>query len=149
MHFHITDERTVNLYRQSSTLWFLPALDPSREPDSNPLDFIMASDARLPGPRPGRSRGAFPADSFPVFIPTAHRLLEAYIRLMLRADGTIQQTFWQAMISYIGEYVDGDGYLDGSHLETRCGQFYYRLKSGEKPPRVLFEELAISFAGEN
>ncbi|KFY29797.1 hypothetical protein V493_02244 [Pseudogymnoascus sp. VKM F-4281 (FW-2241)] len=74
-HFHIDSEMTVSIYAQSSRLWFLPCLALNQIVYSP--DFILASDSRRPPPRPGRGHGAFHASAFPVYIPTAHRLLEA------------------------------------------------------------------------
>lgn len=146
-HFHFGSEHTVSFYKQSSALSFLPSLRLSSKSTISSPDFILASDSHLPPPRPGRGHGAFASDSSPVYIPTAHRLLEAYIR---RLAGTTPDSkykwFWKAMINYIEEYVDGDGLLDEESLETRCRVFYSGYKSNKVPFMILAKDLRASFA---
>ena len=50
------------------------------------------------------------------------------------------------MVTYIEEYVDGDGLLDEARLESRCRVFYSGLKTCEKPVALLLEDLKASFA---
>jgi len=110
-------------------------------------DVILASDSHLPSPRPGRGHGAFRTDSSPVFIPSAHRLLEAYIRLLARASPENPHFYhWMGMINYVEEYVDGDGYLNEASLEPRCREFYSGMKSGKIPVRALMKDLKASFS---
>lgn len=143
-HFHIDSEMTVSIYAQSSTLWFLPCLALNQIVCSP--DFILAPDSSLPPPRPGRGHGAFNTSPFPVYIPTAHRLLEAFVRLVMRSLKGQHRCFAIAMITYIGEYVDGDGLLDERRVESRCREFYSGLKNGRKPMRSLVRDLEASFA---
>ncbi|KFY36119.1 hypothetical protein V494_05301 [Pseudogymnoascus sp. VKM F-4513 (FW-928)] len=145
VHFHIDAEMTVSIYTQYSTLWFLPELILNKITHSP--DFILASDSRLPPPRPGRGRGAFHASPFPVYIPTAHRLLEAFICLILRPPDGKYRCFAIAMVTYIGEYVDEDGLLNEEKVESRCKEFYSGLKNGRKPMRSLVEDLKAGFEG--
>lgn len=78
-------------------------------------------------------------------VPSAHCLLEAYIRLIASTHGRAYEYFWMAMLTYIEEYVDGDGLLDEANLDTRCRVFYQGLKSCERPVATLLEELEASF----
>ncbi|KFZ06729.1 hypothetical protein V501_07116 [Pseudogymnoascus sp. VKM F-4519 (FW-2642)] len=127
-HFHVGPRTTISIYKQSSTFWSIPSLTLERLVCSH--DIILASDSRLPPPRPGRGSGVFHEGYFPVYIPTAHRL------------------YWGlAMITYIEEYVDGDGLLDEAVVEDRCRRFYSGMKLGEIPMASLLKELEASFAG--
>lgn len=87
-HFHIDPEVTVSIYGQSASLWFLPSLSKSmNEKNAAHNDIMLASDPRLPSKRLGRGHGAFRDATFPVYIPTAHRLLESYLRSIARDRG--------------------------------------------------------------
>ncbi|CAG8949742.1 hypothetical protein HYFRA_00004062 [Hymenoscyphus fraxineus] len=140
-HFHIDSEFTVSLYGQSTTLWFLPSLTQSTQS----VDIISASDSRLPTKRPGRGHGGFRHTTFPVQIPTAHRLLDSYIRSIAIARRGLYVGFFLAMITYIEGYVDGDGSLDISRLEGRCREFYSGFISFRKPTIALLNELEAAF----
>jgi hypothetical protein len=129
-HFHMHSEMTVSIYTQSSTLWFLPSLE-LKQITGSP-DIILASDSRLPPPRPGRGHGAFQAGPFPVYVPTAHRLLEAFVRLVAGSHEGRYRYFGLAMITYIEEYVDADGLLEEARLGNRCREFYSELKSEQE-----------------
>ena len=109
-------------------------------------NIILVSDPRLPSKRPGRGYGAFRGTTFPVYIPTAHRLLESYIRGISRARRGQNEGFFLAMVTYIDEYVDGDGLLDKKMLEHRCREFYQGFISFQKPTIVLLNELEAAFA---
>ncbi|OBT92627.1 hypothetical protein VE01_09832 [Pseudogymnoascus verrucosus] len=143
-HFHIDAEMTVSIYTQSSTLWFLPGLALNQIFCSP--DFILASDSRLPPPRPGRGHGAFQNSPLPVYIPIAHRLLEAFVRLVTKSPNRKYKCFAIAMVTYIGEYVDGDGLLDEANVKRWCREFYSGLKNGRRPMRSLVKDLEASFA---
>ena len=113
-------------------------------------DFISfrsraASDSRLPPPRPRRGHVGFKASAYPVRVPTAHRLLEAYVRLIARTHGAAYEYFFMSMVNYIEDYVDRDGYLDDFSLESRCKAFYSGLKNSTKPIAILLEELHANF----
>jgi hypothetical protein len=144
-HFHIDSDFTVSLYGQSSTLWFLPPLAESVNTKSYIGDIILASDPRLPLKRPGRGHGAFRDATLPVYIPAAHRLLESFIRSIAKARRGINEGFFLSMVTYIEEYVDGDGLLDERSLERRCRDFYQGYKSCRKPTIVLLDELEAAF----
>lgn len=146
-HFHIDNEITISFYGKSTTLWFLPSL--SLSPTSEgPEDMILASDSRLLPPRPGRGHGAFQPHCFPVCVPSAHRLLEAYTRLIARTHGRRHEYFFMSMLTYIWEYVDDDELLDWASLEKRCRVFYEGFKSFERPLATLLEELEANFPEE-
>lgn len=49
-------------------------------------------------------------------------------------------------MTYIGEYVDGDGLLDEARVESRCRELYSGLKNGRKPMRSLVKDLEASFS---
>lgn len=143
VHFPIDAEMTVSMYAQSSTLWFLPGLALDKITCSP--NFILASDSRLPSLRPGRGHGVFHISALPVYIPTAHLLLEAFIRLVIRSPNRKHRCYAIAMVTYIGEYGDGDGLLDEAKVENRCREFYSGLKSGRKPMGSLIRDLEASF----
>lgn len=109
-------------------------------------DIILASDPRLPSKRPGRGNGAFHATTFPVYVPTAHRLLESYLRGIARGRDGQHEDFFLAMVTYIEEYVDGDGLLDKKRLEGRCREFYQGFINFSKPTIVLLNELSVAFS---
>jgi hypothetical protein len=140
-HFHIDSELTVSIYKKSSALWFLPSLELS---NFQPADIILASDSRLPPPRPGRGHVRFQAGTFPVCIPSAHRLLEAYLRLLAKPREPDYEGFWFSMEIYIEEYVDRDGYLDEAALDSRRRSFYSALKACEKSIGEILAELKAS-----
>ena len=139
----------ICIYKKSSVFWFLSSFELSRKPNGKPADIILASDSRLPVARPGRGHGRFKVDTFPVHIPSAHCLLEAYLRLVLKAQGPDYECFWMSMEIYIEEYVDRDGYLDENALDSRCRRFYAAFKACERPiSEVLAERKASPLAAE-
>lgn len=121
-HLHSESGHAVCLYTQAQTLWFRPALK-SKVTAPVAADIISASDPKLLGPRPGRGRGAFRNQFSIVRMPSAERLLESHIRSVARIKGDKHETFHLNMITYIAEYVDGDGLLDLSRVEARCKRF--------------------------
>jgi hypothetical protein len=104
-------------------------------------DIMLASDPRLPPERPGRGHGAFQSTTLPVYIPTAHRLLESYIRSLARGRRGQHVGFYLWMVTYIEEYVDADGLLNENQLEGRCKEFYQGLKAGKRHIIALSDEL--------
>lgn len=128
---------TVGLYPQSDTLWFLPEFDQSLiYPPSLEMHphFVFASDmGALPPERDGRGVGAFKIDGPSVLVPRAIVLLEAFLRLYARDCEKQIGSFAMQMITYIEEYVDGDGYLDHCTLPAPLQTLYEELKGGEKP----------------
>lgn len=145
-HTHIKNsEVTVALYLQSETIWFLPPLDsPISSPRELelPLHFVLASDQTvLPPWRPGRGSGVFKSESDPVVVPKSHILLEAFLRLYARDSGKCIGAFAMAMIGYIEEYVDEDGFLDLELLPEPLKTFYKELRKGMKPVSQWTKEL--------
>ncbi|KAM3424415.1 hypothetical protein BST61_g6420 [Cercospora zeina] len=148
-HMHVRDDvnTTVGLFPQSETLWFLPPLakvlaDTPQKLQASPM-FTLASDSSvLPPWRPGRGSGFFTnKDCHPVIVPRAAVLLEAYMRLHARNAGKQIGSFAIAMIDYMGQYVDEDGFLDGTLLPDPLRWFYLQLQSGEMPVRQWTKEL--------
>ncbi|KAI9051276.1 hypothetical protein LZ554_005377 [Drepanopeziza brunnea f. sp. 'monogermtubi'] len=138
---------TVSIFSQSSTLGFLPSLELSpASMDSSSPDIILASDDRLPPPRPGRGSGGFKPGSFPVLIPSAHRLTEYFVRLVAIPTRDTYKLFGLSMLTYVEEYVDGDGLLDMESLEPRSRAFYLGLKNETKHVRDLVADLQMAFA---
>ncbi len=148
-HFHIYSDSdfTVSLHGQSSTLWFLPSL--AECINANKGDIILAYDSSLPPERTGRGNGAFRKDTFPVYIPASHRLLESYIRSLARGLGDAQERFFLWMMAYMWDYVVDDGLLDPNNLEGRCREFYQGLTIFHKHVSVLLDELKAAFATTN
>ncbi|KAF2107974.1 hypothetical protein BDV96DRAFT_588020 [Lophiotrema nucula] len=145
-HIHMDGSKvTVDLYLQSETLWFLPSFDgtlSSPRKAKVPFDLVIASDQTiLPPRRPGRGSGVFPSTEYPVLVPRAHVLLEAFMRLYVRDAETRTGSFAMAMITYMEEYVDEDGLLDVDRLPEPLGSFYKELGKGKKPVRQWTEEL--------
>ena len=136
-HVHIeASDVTVDLYRQSETLWFLPPLDLRLPKCELPPHFVLASDQTvLPPWRPGRGSGVFKSSRHPVVVPKAHVLLEAFMRLHARDAWKRVGTFGMAMIAYVQLYIDNDGLLDTSQLPELLKTFYAELRKGKKPVR--------------
>lgn len=144
-HNHIKgSEVTVALYLQSETLFFLPPFDRSLASPRDaklPYSFVSASDQSvLPLQRPGRGSGAFKSTEYPVLVPRAHVLLEAFLQLYARDARTQYGNFAMAMITYVEEYIDGDGFLDVDLLVGPLRTFYLELKEGKKPVRQWTDE---------
>jgi hypothetical protein len=145
-HIHIKDlEVTVSLYLQSETLWFLTPLNWSlTSPTEVKLssNFVFASDQTvLPPWRPGRGSGFFKQGQYPVIIPKSYILLEAFMLLYVRDWEKRIGDFSMAMIAYIEQYVDEDGFLETELLTEPLLTFYKELKKGGKPLRQWTEEL--------
>ncbi|KAK6825587.1 hypothetical protein PG987_013081 [Apiospora arundinis] len=135
------------LYLQSQTLWFLPTLDNTRligaevSSANLPPQFVLASDQdSLPPWRPGRGSGVFKSSQEPVFVPKAHVLLEAFLRLCARDSGKRIGAFSLAMVGYIEQYVDDDGLLDTTQLPEPFKTFHAQLRAGKKPVRQWTKE---------
>lgn len=144
MHIEAS-EITVGLYPQSETLWFLPPLDNSLSSPKKldlPTYLVFASDqTALPPWRPGRGSGVFELDQESVLVPKSHILLEAFLRLYARDEGKRIGAFAMAMIGYMEQYVDDDGFLDASQLPQSLKTFYKELGEGTKPVRQWTIEL--------
>jgi len=76
-----------------------------------PLFFVFASDQTvLPPWWPGRGSGLFKLGQCPIIIPKSHVLLEAFMLLYARDWEKRTSGFSMAMIAYIEQYVDEDGF---------------------------------------
>lgn len=145
-HIHIKDPTvTVDLFRRSETLWFLPPLESSLcapKIFELPSYLLFASDHTvLPLWRLGRGEGAFKSNENVVLVSKAHILLQAYMRLYARDQGTLAGSFGISMITYIWSYVDKDGYLDITQLLEPFKTLYEDLKKGTEPVRLFLDEL--------
>ncbi|OAA67281.1 hypothetical protein SPI_01857 [Niveomyces insectorum RCEF 264] len=139
LHSHLDDsEVTVGLYLQRDTLWFLPPLSSMSTSllsptttEQLPQYFLLASDREaLPPWRPGRGPGFFKSEQSGVVVPRTHVLLEAFMRLYARDVGTRIGSFAMAMIAYMEEYVDDDGFLDVDQLPEVLKKVYLALRQG-------------------
>jgi len=116
-HAHIDRARFVGFHKKSDTLWSIPCLQAGCKRNNSRPDIITASDVALPGPRPGRCRGAFSRALYPVHIPSAHRLTGAFILLSLRDFDPPLVFFWRAMLTYMVDFLVDDGIFDTRDLE--------------------------------
>lgn len=127
---------TIELFSQSETLWFLAPLDELIDPfsDQIPPGFLLASDRHtLPPWRPERGKGHFIGTyGHPVIIPSAHVLMEAFLRIYARDVGKRIGSFAISMVLYIEMYVDEDGLLDVSKLPPVLRDAYLDLKGGKQ-----------------
>lgn len=78
----------------------------------------------------GDGKVCFPPELDFVRVPTANCLLEAYILLMARDRHKIYEHFWSAMLTYIGEFVEGTGLIMHENLEPRCRDVYNAMFTG-------------------
>ncbi|KAI1473323.1 hypothetical protein K445DRAFT_311082 [Daldinia sp. EC12] len=153
MHLGISDV-DVSIRAHSDTLWFIPPPSEDVLGYENALTrnkasrYILASDdSILPRPRPGRSRGVFSKDGFPVIVPTAHTMLEAYMHLAIAYREEFG-AFYLGMMTYVVEYIDGDGLLDDTQLPQECRKFWHDLKESRRQTRDMMNELQDYFNGE-
>lgn len=145
-HLHIEGaEEPVGLYPQSETLWFLPPLESALiAPDRGQLPpyYTLASDESiLPPDRPGRGSGFFKTTVHPVVIIPSHVLLEAFMRFCARYVNTPAGGFSISMISYVGLYIDDDGFLDLKQLSRPLSSSYLALREGKMPVRQWVMQL--------
>lgn len=136
-HAHMKGlEVTVSLYLQSETLWFLKPLDWSLSSPKEidlPSWFIFASNQTiLPPWRPGRGSGFLKPGQYPVIVPKSYVLLEAFMLLYARDWEKRIGDFSMAMIAYIEQYVDEDGFLETEQLSEPLLTFYKELRKGGK-----------------
>lgn len=66
---------------------------------------------------------------------------KAFLRLYARDSGKRIGSFGRAMIAYIEEYVDDDGFLETNLLPELLQTFYRELRHGSKPTRQWTKEL--------
>ena len=97
---------------------------PESDVRTDSKDIMPASDSRLPTYRPGRGKGAFSPLLHPVRIPSANRLLEAYVLLMIRNRQQIYEIFWSAMLTYVREFIEETGLIEHEQLEPWCWNVY-------------------------
>lgn len=145
-HLHIEGaEEPIGLYPQSVTLWFLPPLQAAlTTPDKGQLPpyYALASDESiLPPSRLGRGSGFFKSTVHPVVIVPSHVLLEAFMRICARSVNTPPGGFSISMISYVGPYIDDDGFLDLKQLSEPLSSSYLGLRQGKMPVRQWVNEL--------
>ncbi|KAI1647084.1 uncharacterized protein F4817DRAFT_316177 [Daldinia loculata] len=151
-HMHLgTSEVDVSIRTHSETLWFIPP--PPQDIFSNARPqasrYIFASDdSILPRPRHGRGHGAFSKEGFPVVVPTAHTILEAYMRLSI-AHREQYSGFYLGMMTYVAEYIDADGLLDDTQLPESCRKFWHDFKDGQRQTREMMNELQDYFDKES
>lgn len=149
LHIDYVSHVTVGLFVQSDTLWFLPALDGSLVADSQfeippsvSSYLCLASDSTvLPPRRPGRGSGVFQSGHHPVLVPKPHVLLEAFLRLYARDIGKKSGSNGMAMISYMEEYVDDDGFLNAELLPPQLAKLYKELRAGPSTVRKWTRDL--------
>ncbi|KAI2610613.1 uncharacterized protein GGS25DRAFT_518912 [Hypoxylon fragiforme] len=151
-HMHIgTSELDVSIRARSKTLWFIPPVPENLYSDTRPQDsrYIFASDdSILPPPRHGRGRGAFSKEGFPVVVPTAHTMLEAYMRLSI-AHRDEYGGFYISMMAYVAQYIDADGLLNDTKLPESCREFWHDFKLGQRRTREMMDELQNYFDNES
>lgn len=76
-----------------------------------------------------------------VIVPRAHILLEAYLCLLGRDNGKRAGSFSMAMVDYMLEYVDDDGYLEVEKLSEPYRALYRRLRKNDMPFKQWQESL--------
>ncbi|TPX06730.1 uncharacterized protein E0L32_002226 [Thyridium curvatum] len=142
-HMHCdTNGLEVGFFPQSTTLWFLGAMDRDQARRCLPPieGLIKASDSSLPSVEPGQLRGRFLTTEAPIWVLPVHSLLEACVRCMMR-DG--RRHFWHYyfMLQHIRFDMDKDGYLDLGKLSNACRSFYVlgakATGAGENMPEIL------------
>ncbi|KAI0409833.1 hypothetical protein F4802DRAFT_542242 [Xylaria palmicola] len=137
-HMHIGTSRPVvyvSLWRHSEILGFSPDVNVRKEGlvlEGHALgSYVLASDTTcLPGPRAGRGHGALSTGGGQVIVPSAHTMLEAYIRLSA-AYRHSHGAFYMSMIIYVEEYIDADGFLDDTLLSEPGRTFWQGWKKAE------------------
>ena len=146
-HVHLDQTICILLFKKSETLLRLP-LSPPIQPNRELLrgekankDVKTASDPHLPSDKPGRGKGRFPSTLYPVRIPSANQLLEAYTLLMIRDRGQIYEHFWSAMLSYLREYVEETGLIMHQELEPWCRALYGAMFASAGPLGAILDKL--------
>ncbi|KAI1109640.1 hypothetical protein F5Y14DRAFT_455810 [Nemania sp. NC0429] len=137
-HMHLgtpASKLYVYLWSHSEILGSVPeAKIPVRTAiEKNPTRlYISASDKSvLPEPRPGRGRGALSEGGGQVIVPSSHIMLEAYIRLSAAHLDGGHGPFYLSMITYVEEYIAGDGLLDEKLLSEPAQTFWQGWQQGE------------------
>ena len=136
MHIKASSETTVGLYPQSETLWFLPPLNNSLASPGTvqlPSQFVLTSNKIvLPPGRLGCGGGVFKSNQYPLIVPKAHVMLEAFLRLYGRDFGKGTGRHALAMICYVEEYIDDDGFLDAT-FRSYLKPFTWSSDRGRSP----------------
>jgi hypothetical protein len=131
MHVH-RSEFTVNLYLQSTTLWFLPPLTqpmPSALDPALPPYLLLASDQiSLPKSQPDLGDGYLPVSKHPIMVPRAVVFLEAFIRMLALDFGVRDVGKCIHTIAYVSQYIDADGRLDPEKLPEPLRTFYVQFR---------------------
>ncbi|KAF1825474.1 uncharacterized protein K489DRAFT_429729 [Dissoconium aciculare CBS 342.82] len=137
LHMHVhTSEYEVNVYLQSSTLWFLPSLTQSMlsalAPALPPYLLLASDRTSLPPYRPGRGCGYLPISEHPIMVPQAVVFLEAFTRMLALDFGARDVSQCIYTISYVSQYIDADGLLDLEEFPEPMRTFYvqFRQKNG-------------------
>ena len=95
---------------------------------SDTLIAYQPNDPPLPS---GHGKARFPPELHLVRVPTAQRLLEAYILLMARDRHKVYKYFWSSMLTYIREFVEGTGLPMHEELEQWCWDLYDAMFKGQ------------------
>ncbi|EQL02758.1 thioredoxin reductase [Ophiocordyceps sinensis CO18] len=144
-HLHIKSSQvSLDIYPQSQVLWFLPPLDQSLlHPATLPPQYLLASDKDSLPPRGRLSRGsgAFASPEHRVVVLQAHVLLESCMRLSARDSCKTIGSLSMAIIDYVEQYVDGDGFLDIEQLPEPLRTSYCELKADIKPVAQWLRDL--------
>lgn len=138
-HLHINNELTVSLYRKSDVLQEFPDFELTSKDSC--ADIIRASDTRLPPASLGRGQGRFSADLSSVRIPSPLRYCEAIIFLLCRDYGSVRETYWMSILTYILEFVDEMGLMDEEGLGEGYKQFYQAMKHGDSNMYLVLDGL--------
>ncbi|KAI1127342.1 hypothetical protein F5Y10DRAFT_266153 [Nemania abortiva] len=153
MHFGTSQPAFyVSLWPHSQILSFAPEANILSEdlvPGARVLGpYVLASDTSvLPGPRAGRGHGAL-SKGGRVIVPSAHTLLEAYIRLSAAHLNQPRGPFYLGMITYVDMYIDADGLLDETLLPEPCRVFWRDWKKDELSMWQLCDQFKATLEAE-
>lgn len=143
-HVHLDQSTSIRLFKQSETLWHLDL------PSLPLLKQLVAAEAarRDIGDREyqqkdkdplGRHKSRSSPELSSVRVPTASRLIEAYILLMVRDQQKIYRCLWSSMLAYVQLYVEGSGLIVREDLEPWALDLYDTMF--EESGYVLREKL--------
>jgi hypothetical protein len=126
-HFHWNDPNVLLLFRKSEIFSKLANLSLDPESASNPRIISGSNRKYVPEHEPGSGIGAFPSNLYPVRVPSAPCLVEAYASQFLSLKDRRYFGYWQVQLSYVGSYIDKKGRLDLQKVEDRSRKFYQGL----------------------